>query len=70
VLATPWLIVAVWVVLVTLWSSTPVTVTVWGRFQLLDVKVSSAGDTLATISSSLMGVITTSARGWVLSTMV
>jgi len=50
-------------------SSTPVTVTVWGRFQFWVVKVSGP-ETVATVSSWLMGVTVTSPVGWVFSTTV
>jgi len=63
-----WLMVAV--LAVATWSSTAVTVTVWGVCQLLESKVSpSVGITVATPVGA-MGVIVTSPVGWLFSTIV
>ena len=45
-------------------SSTPVTVTVWAVFQLSAVKVSDAGETVATAVSPLATATVTSPLGW------
>ncbi|MCU9931100.1 hypothetical protein OFL77_27600, partial [Escherichia coli] len=44
-------------------SSTPVTVTVWGVFQLAEVKVSKFGETVPSVESLLIMGIVTSAVG-------
>src|SRR5437016_2846648 len=48
-------------------SSTPVTVTVCGVFQLADVKVSEAGATVPSVVSSELSPIVTGAVGWLVS---
>ena len=51
-------------------SLTPVTVTDWGVFQLLDVNVSVDGETVASPVSPDDTLTTTSELGWVFSTTV
>ena len=51
-------------------SATPLTVKVATVFQLDGVKVCDAGDTLATPVSPLIGVMVTSAVGWLSSATV
>src|SRR5262245_60730465 len=49
-------------------SFTPVTVMVWGVFQLLDLNVSGVGDTVPSVRSELDKLIVTFAVGWLVST--
>ncbi len=51
-------------------SSTPVTVTVWGRFQLAAVKVRAAGETEPSVVRFEARAMETLAVGWELSTTV
>ncbi len=53
----------------TIGSSTPVTVTTCGVFQVAGVIVTLAGDTVPSVRSLDDSAITTSATGWLLSVM-
>ena len=49
------------------WSSTPVTVTVWAKFQFAAVNVRLAAETVPSALLLLATGITTSASGWLVS---
>ena len=51
-------------------SSTPVTVTIWGVFQLTLVKVREGVERVPSVMSSLLKPMVTSAVGWLLRTTV